>query len=147
MEQFKKTLRARVAINLFGGLFILACVIIGAVTVWPAATEFSSFHLGFQVGLTTVLEFFLIWGSIKYLRVLGKEDKLKKLYYEENDERTRAINEKTGGVVLNACSIIILTAGILAGYFNSVVFFTLVACCLFLWVAHIILYAYYSKKL
>ncbi|SDM98601.1 hypothetical protein [Acetanaerobacterium elongatum] len=147
MEQFKKLLRTRIAVNLFGGLFILACVIIGAVTVWPAATNFSSFHLGFQVGLTTVVEFFLIWGSIKYLRVLGKEAELKKLYYEENDERTRAINEKTGGNVLNACSLIILTAGILAGYFNAVVFFTLVACCVFLSVTHKILYIYYSKKL
>ena len=148
MEQFKKKLRVRIAANIISGIVILACVIIGAViTIGPDTTEFSSFHLGFQVGLTAAVELFMILGTVKYLRVLRSEEKLKKLYYEENDERTRAISEKTGGSVLYVCTIILLAAGIIAGYFNSVVFFTLLSCAAFLLVTRGGLSFYYSKKL
>lgn len=148
MEQFKKALKVRVGIMILACIIFLAfCIAAGFILNEPNRSHFSDFHLGFQTGLSGTGVILFIYLSIKYILVLRKADALKKLYYQENDERTRAISEKSGGTLMYVCTIIILMAGIVAGYFNAAVFFTLVGCSMFLLITRAIISLYYSKNL
>lgn len=91
----------------------------------------SGFIDGFQSGLLAALVGIFCVFIINYLIVMKDERKLRLLYNRENDERRKQIKLKSGGNVVLINSIIIIFAGIIAGYFNEIVFFSLIGCALF----------------
>lgn len=56
---------------------------------------------------------------------MGYEKELKKLYIKENDERTIMIMQRTGAIGINMFIIGLGFGTIIAGFFNEIVFFTL----------------------
>lgn len=148
MEKYKKTLKTRIAILGFGIAGLIALIVLtqsGIITTTSSAA-FSDFLSGFQMGMMTgVIGIFVII-MVKYVKFLGNDEKLKAEYFCENDERKNLIMLKIGGTPMYVCSIVILLAGIVAGYFDKTVFFSLIGCAMFLLIARGILKVYYNKK-
>jgi len=144
MEKYKKTLQIRVRIM---SIYVLGLVLftINSRFFMPLQTE-ESMLKGFQEGLLSGMAIVFLILVLKYSRALKDEILLKKLYLKSKDERKRIIMDKSGGYVIIVCSVIILVAGIIGGYFNKSVFYSLVGCAYFLLSIKIILKVYYMKK-
>lgn len=94
-------------------------------------TEITDMIRGFQVGIFIGLQTIMILYIVKYRKALNNQDELRKIYIEENDERTKLIKDKIGGVGFNFSLGMIATATIISGFFNQVVFVTLCAALFF----------------
>lgn len=149
MERYKKTLLTRIYSMAFFGLAILVGYVLrtSGILGMQNMDVFSEFHQGFQFGIITLVEIIFIYLITQYIVTLQKPEELKKLYYRENDERIRTIREKSGGHIIFVCAITILITAIIAGYFNEIIFWTLVACSLFLFITRKVLMIYYSRRL
>lgn len=109
--------------------------------------SFHDFFQGFQVGMVLVLAVYCIRNVCRFKKILSSEEYIREFYIKEHDERMAAIREKTGGNVLDTCGILIIMAGVIAGYFNPVVFGTLIACGIFLLLVRKSLHIYYCKNM
>lgn len=149
MEKYKKTLVYRICIMVFCFIIILVGCLLKMNGVFsPQDTDaFSEFHQGFQLGIIALVESMFIYLMGRYIVTLQKPEELKKLYYAEYDERKRTIREKSGGYTIFLCAVAILIVAIIAGYFNEIVFYSLVGCSFFLFITRKILILYYSYKI
>jgi uncharacterized membrane protein len=147
MENYKNTIKKRTVVMIVVCLTVVVVYVVNLFHDFGRLNEnFSDYIKGFQLGLIIVLLIFLAGLMRKYFVALKNEQSLKKLFFEETDERAQMISEKTGGNVIIVCAICILIAGIIAGYFNEIIFFTMTGCCLFLLVTRKALKLYYKEK-
>jgi hypothetical protein len=58
--------------------------------------------------------------------MLRDEKKLKLQFNKEKDERLKAIRAKAGMPILLVTSVLMIIAGVIAGYFNATIFVTLI---------------------
>ncbi|MFT3951802.1 MAG: hypothetical protein QM689_07675 [Oscillospiraceae bacterium] len=147
MEKTRRQLRV------FAGLLAaasaaLACFLALAVRVLDRrGDEFSDFFKGFHVGmLGTLIVVFLVM-TVRLLRTAKNDERLAAYRIRANDERTLRISEKSGGIVLYGCSLGLLTAAVVGGYFNATVFFTLLIAAVVQISALIALRTYYEKTM
>lgn len=128
MENFRKTIKRR--ITLFSGMLLVE-VLFGAYCFW--ASEYSGktavsngsvadLQMGilFGIGILTLVQI------IKLRKVINDDKKLKMLYNQEHDERLKTIRARAGMPMLLITSTTMLIAAMIAGYFNVVVFNTLI---------------------
>lgn len=148
MEQYRDSLKLRIALLIPGVAVLAALLVLGETGVFRAVglSEFSDFLRGFQTGILFAVCVLFIYLTIRYLRLLNNEEKLKSAYYAENDERHKLIMMKISGNAMYVCTIAILIAGIVAGYFNETVFFSLAGCALFLLLIRLGLKIYYHTR-
>lgn len=148
MEQYKDSLKSRIAVLSVGAAVMLTVLFLSEFGAFRAIglSDFSEFLRGFQTGilLSVSLVFCYFIGRFRWL--LKNDEKLKSAYYAENDEREKLIKMKVGGNAMYVCTVFILLAGIVAGYFNETVFFSLAGCALFLLLIRVALKIYYHKK-
>ena len=78
------------------------------------------FGLIFRIGIRAMIEIIMLSKAMK------DDKKIKLLYNKENDERMKFIRSKAGMPMVMITSVMMLTAAIVAGYFNIIVFYTLV---------------------
>ena len=104
------------------------------------------FLYGFQSGLGIAVFVGLIASVIQYFRAVTNEQHLKKLYIKEHDERMRHIREKSASATVIIVIYGLAIASVLAGYLNTIVFFTLIAACLFVGLIHAGFKLYYCKR-
>lgn len=128
MKEFKTKVKRR--ITLFSGL-TLAAVALGIYNVFfmnipDNSTMTDGVITGFQSGLILGIGMMAVVQIIKLTRVINDETKLKLLYNQEHDERLKTIRSRAGMPMLMITSVLMLIAAIIAGYFNIVVFYTLV---------------------
>lgn len=149
MEKYKKILLIRIMVMGACTFLMLIAYILSMKNVFNISSnsDFSDFHKGFQMGIFLSIEIIFVYLITRYTIVLQKPEELKKLYCAEYDERMILIREKSGGYPLFCCGFAIIIAAIIFGYFNEIVFFTLLACAIFLFVVRKVLRIYYSKKL
>ena len=112
-----------------------------------ASENFADFFEGFQFGIAMVFLICAVYHVKKFRDILKSEEAIKDYYIKEHDERMVAIHEKTGGTVMHTCALIIVGVGIVAGYYNAIVFASLVSCGVFLLLVSKILFSYYSKNM
>ena len=140
MENFKRKLRNRIIIT------VIYCVIVLALTIVAAITDFNdsatAFNLGFGTGIGAVAVFFMI----KYCGALKNEEKLKKLYIEEHDERQKHVDALVGRTGINIIILLFVLAMLVSHYFSRTIFYTLLAATLFTVAVKAILGVYYNKK-
>jgi hypothetical protein len=148
MEQYKKSLKMRIAVLSVSIAALITLLILNESGTLRAvgANEFSEFLRGFQTGI--LFSVCIIFGYLigRCIWILNNKEKLKAAYYTENDERHKLIMMKIGGNAMYVCTVAILIGGIVAGYFNEIVFFSLAGCALFLLVVRCALKIYYHKK-
>lgn len=104
------------------------------------------FISGFQVGIFIGLQIAVLTYIAKYRKALKDELQLKKLYVEENDERTKLINDKIGGVGFNFTLGVIATATVISGFFHQIIFITLLVVLSFIVLEKGFLKLYYRNK-
>jgi hypothetical protein len=149
MEQYRLVLKKRIKIMLLLTLFaafLQSAIIFDIFDLTSEMGFLGGVVSGFQTGLLSAIMVIFIIISIRYLLIMKDEKKLKLMYNAENDERKIMIKQKSGGNVIIANSVIIIFAGIIAGYFNVIVFYSLVACGMFGIYFCLLLQLYYSKK-
>lgn len=148
MEQYKDSLKTRIAVLSAGVIALATLLVLGEYgafrPIW--VSEFSEFLRGFQTGILFSVSLVFIYFIVKSVWLLKNEEKLKAAYYTENDERHKLIMMKIGGNAMYVCTIIVLLAGIVAGYFNETVFFSLAGTALFLLLIRLALKIYYHIK-
>lgn len=148
MEQFRQTIKKRIKLQIW-----VLCVFLGAsvalLVLRPLERDgqINSFVHGFHFGIGISLIGISVFAIIQYVLALRKEDKLKKIYIEENDERSLLIYQKSGSIGINITMFGLAAGSVIAGYFNVIVFFTLIAACLFTAVVRLVLKVYYNKKI
>lgn len=145
MEKFKQKLKTRIII-MIGIIVVVALTNLVLLINHNNLPTLPDFISGFQLGVFMGFELLLIIFTIKNILSLSSPEKLKKLYIEENDERKKLIKQKTGGVVIYIFIITIAFAALVAGYFNQLIFFTLLATLVFIELVMLALKIYYSKK-
>lgn len=145
MKEYKKTIKARI---LLLNIPVLFAAIFGAYNVFMTGQEFKETAVfGFQAGIITSLGLFAIIIVIGYRQLLNDEKKLLLHYNRENDERIKAIKAKAGIPMVPLVSIIVIIVGVIAGYFNTLIFMTLIAVAAFQMTICAIVKAIYMKKM
>ena len=144
MEKFKMSLKKRLALMMmFNGVAVIFVLLTG---IYGNMMVSSDMIHGFQVGVFVGMQIIMIKFITKYKRALSNENELRKIYIEENDERTKHIKDKIGGVGFKFSLGMIATATIIAGFFNEIVFITLCATLMFMALEKGFLKVYYRNK-
>lgn len=138
----KKRLIWLLSFNGIAVIFIILSRIYGKKTVGSA----EDFISGFQTGIFISAQLMILFLLVKYTKALNNKEKLKMLYIEENDERTKLIRDKIGGVGFFFSLAVIISSTIISGFFSKTVFFTLFAVTLFMAAIKAFLKLYYRKK-
>lgn len=125
MEKFRAKIQKRVTVLSLTAIFTAAVYLLlisGLVMDTPSVPGFIR---GFNMGAFAGVELILVFFTVRYFVSMKNDDTLKKLYIEENDERTKLILEKTGAVGMLLFIIVSAVGAIVAGFFNETVFYTL----------------------
>lgn len=103
----------------------------------------SGFTLGMATGIAAVVLFFVI----QYAHALKSEEKIRKLYIAETDERNQYIQNRCASSSILMILAAIALATLVASYFDRTVFYTLLTAtyCIALIIGSCKLY--YRKKL
>ena len=149
MEKFKNVLKRRISLMAaFNGLaiaFIALTGLYGNSTAGNNANISDMIH-GSQAGFFIGIQLIMVINITKYRKALKNDEKLKKLYVEETDERTKLIQDKIGGVGFNFTLASIATAAVVSGFFNEIVFKSLAGVLIFIVLVKASLKLYYKNK-
>lgn len=149
MVEFKDVLKRRITLLIaFSVISILLIAIIGT---WGygkigIGTHMEDFMHGAQAGLSAGFLAVMLKYILKYYRAIKSEDKIKSIYIEENDEREELIKNKIGGVGFFFIMGVIMVSIIISGFFNEIVFLTLLGVLVFMIFVKIFLKIYYNRK-
>lgn len=141
MEKFKQQLRRRI---LFVGVY---CGIVIILDILAIFLNLESFAAAFGSGICWGIAAVMLFNVIRYQSSLKNEEKLKKLYIEENDERQKLIEAKIGKTSNSISIMSLVLAMIISNFFNQTVFYTLLAAVMFIVLIQLTLKAYYNKKI
>jgi hypothetical protein len=145
MEKFKEKIRIRTIWMSVTAIFaaVINLFFVFNKTELPTVPDFVK---GFQAGVITGLELILVFLIARNIASMKSEKKLKKLYIRETDERRIMILQKTGSIGIEICSIGLILAAIVAGYFSKLVFLTLLGAAAFTLNVRLFLKVYYLRK-
>lgn len=124
MENFRKQAKRT--------LIIYIAVLAAAVVLWVVFSVFdiagiekdsSSFRTGACSGITALMAL----NIARYSEALKNDEKLKKLYIAETDERTRLIFEKSNSASFRTVIIVLGLSAMVASFYSETVFSTLIA--------------------
>lgn len=130
MEDFRKQVRK--TLNIYRAVLIAAIVILIVLNVIEIAAELgekSTNYLsnGFGTGVCASIITLMIVNVSRYSTALKNDEKLKKLYILETDERERLIYEKSNSSSFRAVIILLGLAAMAASFFSKPIFYTIVA--------------------
>lgn len=149
MENYRKKIISSIFI---GGIMIAAALILFVFNIL-VDTNVITFYSGnkmmlsFQSGLLCGISLVALVTTIKYAMALKNPQKLQLMYNEEYDERKQLIAQKAGMPMAGINSVVMIMAGIVAGYFNTVVFYTLIAAAVAQSLISLAAKVYYSKTI
>lgn len=124
MEEFRQKIKKSIK--------IYKAVIIGAILLWivllivtklNGITRATDFGDGFCVSVIIIMAI----NISQYSSALKSDEKLKKLYISETDERTRLIQERSYAVALSTTFCILGLSAMVTSFFYKPAFYTLVA--------------------
>lgn len=125
MEKFReKVIKRKRLLSIF--ILFICGFILFDVFIMDNLHHSESFVYSFQFGLMIGLELLAILKVIKIDKAVKDDKKLKLLYNKENDERLKYIRSRAGMPLIMVNSIIMIISGIIAGYFNAIIFLTLI---------------------
>ena len=145
MDAYRKTISRRIA--LFSLVIALFVGILLFNQFFASAALKDSVVFSFQCGFASAGSIVLVFFLARYRRALKNEERLRLLYNQENDERMRAIRSKAGVPMVLILSLLLVFAGILAGYYNETVFYALVLAALGQLLISLVVKFYYKVKM
>ena len=128
MEKFRKKIQRRRIVCL-GALLVAALfACYNQFVIRPITVGFSGEVMScFQIGLITAIGFLAAIQFFRLSQALKDDKKMKQFFNQEHDERMKLIRSKAGMPMMLITSILMIVAAIIAGYFNIVVFYTLLS--------------------
>lgn len=128
MEKFKEKIRNRnkkatLAVSMISIVYIYLS---GTTNTLVAMNDFIS---GYNLGVFIALQISFIYFITKNNQALKNEKQLKTLYIKENDERTKLIQYKSSMLGISIFIFALLLATTISGFYNSIVFYTLLGVC------------------
>ena len=124
MEKYRQALNKRISLLTILLLFTVGLSVYDVFFASEATRKSSIF--AFQCGGANALGLMAAIMIIRLRKTLRDDVKLKVQYNRENDERLKTIRAKAGMPILLFTSVGMIIAGIIAGYFNLIIFITLV---------------------
>ncbi|MDE5858915.1 MAG: hypothetical protein K2H23_00760 [Oscillospiraceae bacterium] len=124
MEDFRK--QAKKTLTFYIAVLIAAIVLWSGFSAVEAAVgknNSSNFGTGFCAGVIA----FMAINILRYSTALKNDEKLKKLYIVETDERGKLICEKSDISSFKAILCIVVLAAMVASFYSDTVFYTLIA--------------------
>ncbi len=150
MEKFQEVVAVRlkflIGLSAVATIIIITLALNGDQLVKVSGQEISDFIQGFQLGIFLGMQCALLFYGSKLRKALKNKDALKMIYIEEHDERLTVIKQKTGGLALYIIMIGVALAAIIAGFFNELIFLTLLVTLVFIVSVKAVLKIYWSKK-
>ncbi len=145
MEKFKEKIRVR---TLLMSAIVISLSVSYLVLLLnqDKLPKMPSFIMGFHAGILSGLVLLLVRDIFKSLRAMKDEKELKKLYIEENDERKIMIMQKTGAMGMTICIVGLGFATVISGFFNEIVFFSLLGATVFTTLIKGLFKIYYYNK-
>ncbi len=150
MNEYRRKLKFQNILFIIGALALTAVQVLahtGVIQPALSASELSDFGNGFIAGVAAGLTLLIVIGIIINLRAMKSDERLKKLYCKENDERAKLIAEKGKSSAASAFVFSLLIASIISGFFNFTVFVTLLISTFALALYMCFGKLYYNKKL
>ncbi len=145
MEKFKGIINRRIKLLSGGVLVIIAISVCGFFIDKERLTD--GIVQGFQSGILLALGVLSLIQIIKLRMTVKDNKKLKMLYNQEQDERMKVIRCKAGMPMLLIMSVTMLLAAIITGYFNIIVFYTLVITAMVQLLVGTLVKVYYMKTM
>ena len=146
MEKFRLGIKNRSKkITLAASLIFLIYVYLSRKIGVPDAIN--DLAAGYNLGLLIALQVGAIYFITKYNKALKNKAQLKKLYIEKHDERKELIQYKSSALGISIFIFILLLATIISGFYNLVVFYTLLGVCLIILAILVLTKLYFLKNL
>lgn len=143
MDKFKKSIKTRLVIMRSYSAAIAIFLILSIIFNF---TEYETKALSFILGACVGIMLLVLFNMRKYILAMKNDEAIKQLYIEENDERHKFIITKTGGTAINIVICGLALAAIVSGFFNEVIFFSLLGSTIFSALVKGSLKLYYSKN-
>lgn len=145
MNNYEKKIRKR--INLFAVVTMVAACFCVFDQFFASESLRQNDIYAFQLGILCAIAILCSLNIVKYKKILKDSNKLRFEYNKENDERIKSIRSKAGFPIILYTSIAMIFAGIIGGYFNIIIFNTLIITALCQIVISAILKLVYMKKI
>jgi hypothetical protein len=145
MEKLRKDLQIRVR-WMIAGFILLAITDLVFMMNQSRLPVIPAFISGYQLGIFIEVEAILVIFIVKYKIAMKSDGTLKKMHIKETDERKLMIRQRAGskGIIISYTGLVFAT--VIAGYFNEIVFLTLLGAIVFTGLVMIFLKLYYIKK-
>lgn len=150
MKEYAKKLKTQSILIIIAILALIAVQVLsftGVIEPVYPNVRFADFWQGFIAGASGGITALLIIGLVINIRAICNEERLKKLYIKENDERTAAVCTKGKSAGASVGIGFIFVAGMISGYFNITIFATAIACAVILSLFTAGGQFYYSQKM
>ncbi|MCM3781873.1 hypothetical protein M3231_02695 [Neobacillus mesonae] len=146
MDKYKVQIKTRKnALSIVAAATLL--IYVGLVFYRGGLPELPSFIKGFHTGAFIGVELCVVFFLAKYIKASKNNAELKKLYIEENDERNGLILQSASSLSIAMILVGLAIASVIAGFFNPLIFYTLLTALLFVLIVFFALWKYYTKKL
>lgn len=156
MDKYKVRIKNRMIFGMIG-LFILIPVAVyalvrylnveGVISGTPVKDFIGGVFNGIRGSIVMAFAIYLVITFIKNMLAIRNEEKLKKMYIEEYDERALAISEHSSRITFNITIYIILVVCVLTGLYSTTISLTLLAVWIFIMLTRFITIYFYHKKL
>lgn len=145
METYRKQLKMRICL-----LSVLDLVFAGLLVYDQFGADLDlkgSSAFSFLCGLAAAGALLTFAKIMQYRKILKDESKIRLNYNKENDERAKEIRRKSGMPMVLIFSVLMILAGVIAGYFNETIFITLIAAALCQMLISALAKVYYLKSM
>lgn len=129
MEAYRKKLRIRFVVYIILGIIMALLTVL---TCLYSRKSNQDFLLGFRSGVGFAVSAMLLMKAFEFKKALGSNEKIKKMYINETDERTVMICQKISSLSFEIVSICIMFSMIISSFYNTTVFCTLLCVGLFM---------------
>lgn len=145
MEKYKQKIKKRSMLYLM--LFTILNVTLTFVSINRIPIlEIDSMVKGFSSGLCVAFDFLLLYLSIRDRVIISSDEKLKKNYIKENDERKKYIRQFVGAPTTLIIYFVLVFATVISGFVNKIVFLTLIGVDIVIGLIITIMKCYYMRK-
>ena len=149
-EQYKRTLKKRIFISLSICVFLLIIIIpLNFLSIGYSESfdeHILDFLRGLQVGILTGLVIATLVLIYNYIKVMGNEIKLDKMYISEKDEMRTMIANKSASLNYLVTKVGLGIGILIFAFFDFKICITLILVLLFVEISYLIICSYYNRK-
>lgn len=156
MDKYKVRIKNRMIFEMIGTFTFLPVAVYALIRYWNIEGVMSGTLIknfiggvfnGLRGGVVIGFVIFLVITFIRNMLAIRNEEKLKKMYLEEYDERALAISEHSSRVTFNITIYIILVICVITGLYNTTISLTLLVVWIFILLTRIITMIFYNNKI